>query len=305
VRGKAKGKYPQHVGQHLGSVVGPALKKSVVGMTRKMRPKASKKQTTGAVKLARNRKAFITKYGATCRAWPWSWSFVNHRKKFVIFGAWDRHTKGKQALILSEAWERGETGRRKPGYEESREHLRLVEKDGYALYTYPMIFSTAKKGEIGKGTAKIDGFVPVLTLCQLRKHGANWYAADGGKPSDTPLPKDVDPKRVPAGQWREFSGTYYERDNRARMTCLHYYGYRCQGCGYKLSEIYGEVAERIIHVHHLKPVSKLPPGYRIDAINELVPLCPNCHAVVHAKKTPLSLKQLKSTIAAGRKKSRR
>ena len=89
------------------------------------------------------------------------------------------------------------------------------------------------------------------------------------------------------------------------MTCLHYNGYRCQGCGYKMSELYGEVAERIIHVHHLKPVSKLPPGYEIDPINELVPLCPNCHTVVHARKQPLTIKQLKRALMTPRKRSRR
>lgn len=274
-------------------------------MSAKRTKPRNKKPKSEGIKLERNRKAFVKKYGATSRSRFWSWSFVNHRKRFVIIGVWDRHAKGKQALILSETWERGETGRRKPGYEESREHLRLVEREGYALYTYPMIFSTAKKGEIGKGTAKIDGFIPILTLRQLRKHGANWYATDGGNPSDTPLPKDVDPKRVPAGEWKTFTGNSYERSPEARATCLHYYGYRCQGCGYKMSELYGEVAERIIHVHHLKPVSKLPPGYEIDPINELVPLCPNCHTVVHARKQPLTIKQLKRALMTPRKKSRR
>jgi 5-methylcytosine-specific restriction protein A len=274
-------------------------------MSAKRTKTRNKKPTSDGIKLERNRKAFMDRHGAVSRSPFWSWSFVNHRKQFVIIGVWDRHAKGKQALILSEAWERGETGRRKPGYEESREHLRLVEKRGYALYTYPMIFSTAKKGEIGKGTAKIDGFIPILTLRQLRKHGANWYATDGGEPTDTPLPKDVDPKRVPAGQWREFSGTHYEREPGPRMTCLHYHGYRCQGCGYKMADIYGVVAERIIHVHHLTPVSTLPKGYRIDPINEMVPLCPNCHSVVHARKYPLTIKQLKRTLMTARKKSRR
>jgi 5-methylcytosine-specific restriction protein A len=305
VRGKAKGKYPQHVGQHLGSVVGPALKKSVVGMTRKMRPKASKKQTTGAVKLARNRKAFVMEYGADCLNWQWSWSFVNHLKKFIIFGAWDKDTRGKQARIFSESWEFNHRGRRNAGYEQSLEHLRLVEKEGYALYTFPMIFSAARKNDLGEGPAKMDGFISILTLRQLRKRGPDWYATDGGEPTDTPLPKDVDPKRVPAGEWKTFTGNSYERSPEARATCLHYYGYRCQGCGYKMSELYGEVAERIIHVHHLKPVSKLPPGYEIDPINELVPLCPNCHTVVHARKQPLTIKQLKRTLMTARKKSRR
>ena len=38
------------------------------------------------------RKQFIESFGATCKNWTWSWSFVNHDEKLVIFGAWDDHT---------------------------------------------------------------------------------------------------------------------------------------------------------------------------------------------------------------------
>lgn len=41
------------------------------------------------------RKAFIKSEGATCKNWTWSWSFVNHQERKIIFGAWDIHIIGE------------------------------------------------------------------------------------------------------------------------------------------------------------------------------------------------------------------
>ena len=84
-----------------------------------------------------SRKSFIESVGGTCRNWTWSWSFVNHTDKQVIFGAWDKDTAGGRAMILDEVWVVGASGRKNPGYPEARDHLRLVEEGGYALWTPP------------------------------------------------------------------------------------------------------------------------------------------------------------------------
>jgi hypothetical protein len=88
-----------------------------------------------------NRKSFIQSQGATCANWTWSWSFVNVEKQTVIFGAWDKNTEGSRSLILSEAWATNRAGRKSPAYPQSREHIRLVEEQGYKLLTFPIIFS--------------------------------------------------------------------------------------------------------------------------------------------------------------------
>lgn len=147
------------------------------------------------------------------------------------------------------------------------------------------------------------GFTPVLTGRRLIKESNNWYAVDESLVGN--IPEEVDPKLFPAGGWKTVYVNAYERDGKARAACLEHHGYRCQGCGVTMKEVYGEMAERVIHVHHIKPVSRLPDGYKIDPLTELVPVCPNCHAVIHAKPAPLSITQLKSCLAANRKKSHR
>jgi len=78
----------------------------------------------------------------------------------------------------------------------------------------------------------------------------------------------------------------YERDPEARKRCLEKHGYRCKVCDALLADIYGEIGEDFIHVHHLRPLSEIGKQYKIDPIKELIPVCPNCHAMIHKKNDP-------------------
>ncbi len=122
-----------------------------------------------------NRKQFVESYGASCNNWNWSWSFVNHKDKLVIFGAWDIHTESNAVLLLSQDWEFSYAGRRSPGYPQSVEHMRLVENENYSLKIFPMIFSDEKSNYDGSGPAVIGGFEPTLTDCKIQRHGNAWF----------------------------------------------------------------------------------------------------------------------------------
>ncbi len=121
------------------------------------------------------RKEFIELHGATCSNWNWSWSFVNHQAKLVIFGAWDTNIEGDAERIFSEKWNSSK-GRRPPGYQQAIDHIRLVEEEGYRLKTFPMQFSDENMDEDGNGPAKIAGFTPELHSRRLKKVGVDYYA---------------------------------------------------------------------------------------------------------------------------------
>ena len=36
-----------------------------------------------------------------------------------------------------------------------------------------------------------------------------------------------------------------------------------------------------IHVHHIVPIHTIGKGYKVDPSTDLVPVCPNCHAMLH------------------------
>ena len=85
----------------------------------------------------------------------------------------------------------------------------------------------------------------------------------------------------------------YERDPRNRRACIDHYGCRCQACGMDFGETYGPLAEGFIHVHHRKPVSEMGEDYVVDPVKDLIPLCSNCHVMVHhLGVTPEMLKRI-------------
>lgn len=91
----------------------------------------------------------------------------------------------------------------------------------------------------------------------------------------------------------------YERDADARRVCLAFHGTSCAACGMSLETAYGEAGRDMVDVHHLVPAEILGSGYELDPITDLVPLCPNCHAMAHHQvAVPRTLPELRSLIAA-------
>ncbi len=90
--------------------------------------------------------------------------------------------------------------------------------------------------------------------------------------------------------------TTYERRSGLKKTALAIHGYDCLACGCNFEEVYGEHGKGFIHVHHVKPLSESGET-NVDPKTDLIPLCPNCHAMVHKdKKHTLSLDELKGLI---------
>lgn len=90
--------------------------------------------------------------------------------------------------------------------------------------------------------------------------------------------------------------TKYERNPHARKECLKHYGFSCTICQFNFEQVYGDIGKDFIHVHHLTQISKVGKQYSVDPINDLRPVCPNCHAMLHRMKDGLSIEYLKSLI---------
>ena len=107
---------------------------------------------------------------------------------------------------------------------------------------------------------------------------------------------DEPEKYYSEGKARQVFVNIFERNTNARQKCIEHYGYKCSICETLLSDIYGELAEYFIHIHHITELSKIGKEYIIDPINDLRPLCPNCHAIIHRKSPALSIDELKNII---------
>lgn len=83
------------------------------------------------------------------------------------------------------------------------------------------------------------------------------------------------------GALTQVSQTKHERNQTLRQLCLKHFGATCQACGMKFEAVYGEIGKGYIEVHHLSPISQTDGKHKVDPKTDLVPLCANCHAMIH------------------------
>ena len=88
----------------------------------------------------------------------------------------------------------------------------------------------------------------------------------------------------------------YERNQKARRECVAKKGYQCSVCGRDFEATYGEIGKNFIHVHHLTPISTIGKEYELNVDTDLVPVCPNCHYMLHRKDPPYTIEELKDIL---------
>lgn len=126
----------------------------------------------------------------------------------------------------------------------------------------------------------------------LIRVGNCWYASDGG--ARIQFPEELDPSEVlKEGAVRTVSVNRYERSAEARSKCLAHHGLKCSVCSFDFENIYGSLGKGYIHVHHIVPLAGIGREYEVNPILDLVPICPNCHAMVHSTRPALTIEQLK------------
>ena len=98
------------------------------------------------------------------------------------------------------------------------------------------------------------------------------------------------------GAKKEITVNRYERSQEAREKCIAAHGCKCTVCGMDFEKVYGEIGRGFIHVHHKVPLSSIGEEYELNPIKDLVPVCPNCHAMLHRKEPPYTIKELKEML---------
>lgn len=94
------------------------------------------------------------------------------------------------------------------------------------------------------------------------------------------------------GKIQENSVDKFERDSKARDKCIEHYKnknhgvLRCEICHFNFGEFYGIEFSEKIEVHHIVPLSQLRKEHVVNPIEDLLPVCPNCHFIIHSKNPP-------------------
>lgn len=112
-----------------------------------------------------------------------------------------------------------------------------------------------------------------------------------------PFPEEIDPEEeYVEGAVSQVLVNRYERDPNARAMCIKHHGATCAVCGFDFEERFGPIGAGFIHVHHIVPLADVRSAYVVDPVNDMNPVCPNCHAMLHRRKPPYSLDELRNLL---------
>lgn len=211
-----------------------------------------------------SRTSFVNRIlGLSFKSTQGKFSYCSDSKKQVLFSL----NHGNGDVILSPRWS-------KKGYSHSLKHIDKVRYEGYEL----LVFQTmTKKNKSGETVA--FGFNPSIEKRRLLIENDTYKAVsiDGLFGTET-YEKDVSSFE---GATKTIRVNVYERCPKARKACLDEYGYLCKVCNFDFEKVYGKLGKGFIHVHHIVPLSKINAEYEVDPLRDLLPVCPNCHEMLH------------------------
>ena len=108
--------------------------------------------------------------------------------------------------------------------------------------------------------------------------------------------RKVSDKTYREGATKKISVNVYERSAQGRSDCIKHYGLNCSVCGFNFAKTYGEIGTGFIHVHHLRSLSEVGEGYTLNPIEDLRPVCPNCHVMLHQHRPTYTIEELKAIV---------
>lgn len=95
--------------------------------------------------------------------------------------------------------------------------------------------------------------------------------------------------------------TFFRRNPALRKAAIEKYGLICAVCGFDFRATYGLLGEGYIEIHHLRPLAERRDLARKakweTTVDDVVPLCANCHRMAHRERPALSLDRLKSALS--------
>ena len=107
----------------------------------------------------------------------------------------------------------------------------------------------------------------------------------------------VERSTVSEGKRIEYYTSKYERSKANRDKAVSIHGTKCFGCGFDFEKSYGKRGKGYIEIHHIKPLYEFETEVIIDPKTDLVPVCSNCHRMIHRKKGDvLTMEDLKQLV---------
>ena len=100
-------------------------------------------------------------------------------------------------------------------------------------------------------------------------------------------------KEFDEGFREETVRTIVERNPDLVTRAKVYHGVACGVCEMTFEEVYGEHGKGFVEMHHLYPVKD---GMRKNTVDDLRPVCANCHRMLHRGSALMSIEDLKEIV---------
>lgn len=189
--------------------------------------------------------------------------------------------------------------------------IKFIDKDSRGYFLFP--FKKEKNGEYRltrlraffdlKKAAAND---QIIIKKKIKKDNSISYEIDlisqyySSKTEEEYIyPSELSPEEeilIPEGAKLKVTVNKYERSKKAREKCIDYWKYTCSVCTMEFENVYGDIGKDYIHVHHKVPISEIGLKYKINPIKDLIPICPNCHAMIHKRRPPYTIEELKRKL---------
>lgn len=157
--------------------------------------------------------------------------------------------------------------------------------------------------------------VPRSRLSEPPFAGVNWDTQSSGISINAEVARELErewghltgsrfepsPEEIGEGEYWEGAAysvrvNAFERSASARKACLDHHGYACSICGFDFEARYGSAGAEVIQVHHLVPIASIRRNYRINPMVDLIPVCANCHVMIHRQEPPYAPEEVRSMM---------
>ena len=222
------------------------------------------------------------------RGGPWHTGILQHDEQFLIFA--NVGTAGRFTHDYGNRW-KGPLLRRyhRRGSQLGWASVQRLLEANRVVHVFWRGSNTAPFRYAGYAAAvKVVDESPVKILWEFSSVAPDVSSFSG--------PDELPPSGYSDGSARRVMVNVFERDRGAREACIKHYGPTCVVCGMNFGQRYGTKGDGFIHVHHLVPISEIGSNYRVNPVQDLRPICPNCHAMVHRKRSPYSLDEVRAML---------
>ncbi|MBO2690496.1 HNH endonuclease [Shewanella algae] len=148
-----------------------------------------------------------------------------------------------------------------------------------------------------QGSGKQRALARLLVEFQERaREHYGWTSFRISSPIESDVVKDSQQPVFHEGGSKTIELSVHERDPAARTACIHHYGAACQVCGFDFEKTYGPMGQGFIHVHHRVDLALVSNRREVNPIEDLIPVCPNCHAMLHSEMPAMAVNKLKTLL---------